>query len=346
MFNFAYPTYLYLLALIPAIVLLYFWERHSRRRKLKKFGNPETIRHLMPDASVYKRGIKILLEVIAVAALVVALCRPRSGEKEEVSEVNGIEVMIAFDVSNSMLASANDDPNGISRLERAKLILDKLLDKLANDKVGLIVFAGEAYMQLPLTSDFLAAKQYIGELSTGMVPSQGTAIANAISMAMNSFSDNNEVRKAIIIITDAEDHQGDAVEMAKNAREQGIQINVIGLGTPKGAPIPLNRSKGEYLKDSSGQPVTTALNEQMAKEIADAGDGRYVLGAAQSALNDIARQLDTLEKSQLEHVEYKASAEQFPVFAWIALIFLVVDIFVLDRKIGWLKNINLFSERR
>ncbi len=345
MFNFAYPSYLYLLVLIPAIVLLYFWERNSRKRKLKKFGNPSTIKHLMPDASPYKRGIKILLEAIAILALVVALCRPRSGEKEEVSEVKGIEVMIAFDVSNSMLASANDDPNGISRLERAKLILDKLIDKLANDKVGLIVFAGEAYMQLPLTSDFVAAKQYIGDLSTGMVPSQGTAIANAISMAMNSFSDNKDVQKAIIIITDGEDHQGDAIEMAKNAQEQGIQINVIGLGTPKGAPIPLNKSKGEYLKDSSGQPVTTALNEQMAKEIADAGKGRYVVGAAQSALSDIAKQLDTLEKSQLEHVQYKASAEQFPVFAWIALIFLVVDIFVLDRKIGWLKNINLFSER-
>ncbi len=345
MFNFAYPIHLYLFALIPLILLLYLWDRHSHKHKLKKFGNLTTIEHLMPDASLYKPGIKVIIQMIAIAALVIMLCRPRSGEKEEVNMVNGIEVMIAFDVSNSMLASANDDPNGTSRLDRAKLILEKLVDKLDNDKVGLIVFAGEAYMQLPLTSDCSVAKQYISDLSTNMVPSQGTAIAKAISMAMNAFSSNADIHKAIILITDAEDHQGDAIEMAKNAQEQGIQVDVIGLGTAKGAPIPLNRSRGDYLKDVNGQVVLSALNEQLAKEIANVGKGCFVMGASQSALNDIAKQLDTLEKSEIEQVKYKASAEQFPIFAWIALIFIVIDIFILDRKIGWLRNINLFSKQ-
>lgn len=344
MFSFAHPTLLYLLLLVPAIIGLFLLARFARKRKIQRYGRPGVLQALMPDASRYKPWIKISLQMVALAALIVTLSRPRYGEKEETEETRGIEVMIAFDVSRSMLASANDDPNGISRLQQAKHILEKLIGKLDNDKVGLIVFAGEAYTQLPITSDFISAKMYLNSLTPDMVPTQGTAIGQAISMAINGFSPNEEMQKAIVVITDGENHEGDAVDMARQAKELGIQVDIIGVGTGKGSPIPVNASRGEYLKDAAGQPVTTALNESMAKEIANAGGGVYVSGNTSSAVNEIADALDTLEKTDIEKVSYKASAEQFPLFAWIALLFLVADIFILYRKIGWLKKINFFTK--
>ncbi len=342
--KFAYPALLYLLFLLPVVFGLFYLARISRRHKLKKYGRLSVLASLMPEASKYKPAIKISLELIAVAALVVAVARPRAGEKEAVENSEGIEVMIAFDVSRSMLASSNDDPNGISRLQRAKFVLGKLVDGLDNDRVGLIVFAGEAYTQLPITTDFLSAKMYLNDLSTEMVSTQGTAIGSAINMALNSFSPDEDINKAVIVITDGENHEGDAVEMARKAKEMGVQVDVIGVGSIKGSPIPVNASRGEYLKDSNGQPVTTALNEQMAKEIAEAGGGIYINGSSSSAVKDVVSQLDQLQKSEIKNVKYKASAEQFPMFLWIALIFLIVDIFVLDRKIGWLKKYNFFSK--
>lgn len=342
--KFAYPALLYLLLLLPLVFGLFYLARSARRRKLKKYGRLSVLASLMPEASRYKPAIKITLELIAIAAIVIAVARPRAGEKEAVENAEGIEVMVAFDVSRSMLASSNDDPNGISRLQRAKYILGKLVDDLDNDRVGLIVFAGEAYTQLPITTDFLSAKMYLNDLSTDMVATQGTAIGSAINMALNSFTPDEDINKAIIVITDGENHEGDAVEMARKAKEMGVQVDVIGVGSLKGAPIPVNASRGEYLKDYNGQPVTTALNEKMAQEIAEAGGGVYINGSSSSAVKDLTSQLDELQKSELKHVKYKASAEQFPLFLWIALIFLIVDLFVLDRKIGWLKKYTFFSK--
>lgn len=342
--KFAYPALLYLLFLIPILFGLFYMARAARRRKLKRYGQLSVLAPLMPEASRYKPAIKISLELVAVAALVVAVARPRAGEKEAVENTEGIEVMIAFDVSRSMLASSNDDPNGISRLQRAKFLLGKLVDNLENDRVGMIVFAGEAYTQLPITTDFISAKMYLNDLSTEMVSTQGTAIGSAIGMAMSSFSPDEDINKAIIVITDGENHEGDALEMARKAKEMGIQVDVIGIGSTKGAPIPVNASRGEYLKDYNGQPVTTALNEQMASQIAEAGGGVYINGSSSSAVKELIEQLDKLQKSEIKNVKYKASAEQFPVFAWIALIFLIIDITVLDRKIGWLKKYNFFSK--
>lgn len=344
MVSFAYPILLYLLLLIPIIVLLHLWAKIAQRKRLLRFGRIDILSKLMPDASKYKSWIKLSLQLIALVAIIIVLARPRAGAKEETSTVKGIEVMIALDVSNSMLASSNDDPNGISRLDRAKYLLEKLIDKLSNDKIGLIVFAGEAYTQLPITSDFVSAKMFLNSINTEMVPSQGTAIGSAISMATNSFTPDETTQKAIIVITDGENHEDDAVGIAKSAAEQGIQIDVIGLGSGKGAPIPINAKKGLYLKDSTGKPVTTYLNENMAKEIAQAGNGIFISGNSSSAVNDIDAQLETLEKSDLEKVVYSSSAEQFPVFAWIALIFLIIDIFILDSKNALLKKINFFSK--
>lgn len=344
MVSFAYPYLLYLLLLIPIVLVLFLWVQISRKKRLARFGRPIVLNRLMPDASKYKPWIKISIQLLAISSLIIVLARPRAGAKEQISNVKGIEVIIAVDVSNSMLASSTDAPNGISRLQRAKHILEKLIDKLDNDKVGLIVFAGEAYTQLPITSDFISAKMFINNINTEMVPTQGTAIGAAIDMAMHSFSPDENTQKAIIVITDGENHEGNAVEMAKAAQEQGIQVEVIGLGSTKGAPIPLNSARNSFLKDSDGRPVTTYLNEDMAKEIAVAGGGIYVSGNSQSAVNDINDRLETLSKSELERVIYSSSAEQFPVFAWIAMTLFVIDIFILDRKISWLKKINFFSK--
>lgn len=344
MFSFAYPELLYLLLLVPVMTGLFLLARMARKQKLEKYGHISTLTPLMPDASRYKPWIRLILQLIALIALVIAIARPRFGEKEETERSEGIEVMIAMDVSRSMLASSSDDPSGISRLERAKYILSRLIDKLDKDKVGLVVFAGEAYTQLPITTDFVSAKMYLNDITTDMVPSQGTAIGTAIGMALNAFTPDPDAGKAIIVITDGENHEGNAVEMAQQAKSRGVQVDVIGIGSTKGAPIPLNASRGEFLKDYNGQTVTTALNENMAREIASAGDGVYISGASSSALNELTSQLDNLRKAELTHVTYKASAEQFPIFGWIALVFLVIDIFILDRKISWLKRVNFFTK--
>lgn len=343
--TFAYPYLLYLLLLIPVVFGLWFWARVARKARLRRYGQMRHLEHLMPEASKYMPAVKITLELLAMAFIIVALARPRAGEKEEVENTAGIEVMIAFDVSRSMLASSTDDPNGVSRLQRAKYILNRLIDKLDNDKVGLIVFAGEAYTQLPITTDFLSARMYLDEISTDMVPTQGTAIGTAINMCLNSFSGDEEINKAIIVITDGENHEGDALEMAKYANSIGVQVDVIGVGSLKGAPIPIDSRKGIFLQDQSGAPVTTYLNEAMAKEIAEAGGGNYINGSSSKAVDELVAELDKIKKSELQNVTYKASAEQFPLFVWIAVVLLVIDAFVLPRKIGWLRKFNFFHKQ-
>ncbi|MDE7396249.1 MAG: VWA domain-containing protein [Muribaculum sp.] len=344
MFSFANPYLLYLLLLLPVVVLLYWLASRNRRHRLRMFGRIPVLTPLMPEVSRYTHGVKLLLQLLAIAALVFLLARPRAGAKEEVAEVNGIEVMICLDVSNSMLASASDDPRGVSRLQRAKLLLEKLISRLRNDKVGLIVFAGDAYTQLPLTADFSAAKMFLNSISTEMVPTQGTAIGAAVEMAMTSFSQNEDMQKAIIVITDGENFEDDAVEATKLAAENGIQVDVIGLGSTKGALIPTGRD-GQFMRDETGNPVTTRLNEEMAREIAAAGNGIYVQGSSSSALSDLDNQLEQLAKGQIQKITYAASAEQFPVFAWLALLFIIADILVPERKIGWLKRYTFFSDK-
>ena len=343
MISFAHPYILYLLLLVPAIVVLHAVARYSRRRRMARFGKQAILASLMPDASRYTPGLKLVLQLFAITAIIIVLARPRAGAKQEISEVEGIEVMICLDVSNSMLASSTDDPRGISRLQRAKLVLEKLFSQLKNDKVGLIVFAGDAYTQLPITSDFTSAKMFLSSISPDMVPTQGTAIGAAIEMAMTSFTPEADMQKAIIVITDGENFEDEPEAAAKEAANQGIQVDVIGLGSAKGALIPLGRD-GQFLRDSDGNPVTRRLNEDMAQKIAMAGNGIYVQGSSSSVVKEVSDQLDTLSKSTLEKVTYAASAEQFPVFAWLALLFLLADTFIPERKIGWLKKINFFSK--
>ncbi len=349
MISFANPHLLYLLLLVPALGGLYYLGRLARRRKLKKFGRPEVIERLMPEASRYMPGIKIILELLAVVFIIIALARPYAlnadltTNEEETSA--GIEVMICFDLSNSMLASSTDDPKGVSRLQRAKFILEKLLDKLGNDKVGLIVFAGDAYTQLPITSDFISAKMFINNLTTDVVPTQGTAIGAAINMAINSFTPESDFQKAIILITDAENFEDNALEEAKRAADAGIQVDVVGLGTAKGNPIPLNANGTEYMKDYEGNIVNTALNEQLADEIAKAGNGIYVWGGNRNVVDDLDNQLDKLSKTEFKRsAAPSAAAELFPIAIVIALCLLLIDMLLPYSKIEWLTKFTFFSK--
>ncbi len=343
MVNFANPQLLYLLLAVPVLAALYVYSRYLRRRRIARFGNPEVLSALMPDVSRYLPAVKICLALTAIAALVVVLARPRSQGKATEESKQGIEVMIAVDVSNSMLASSTDDPRGISRLQRAKHVLGRLIDNLEQDRVGLIVFAGEAYTQLPLTPDFMSAKLYLNDISTGMIENQGTSIGAAIEVAMNSFSGAADVERAIVVITDAEDQIGDAAAMAEVAHRDGIEVDVIGLGSGKGAQIPLDKTYSNWLKDEEGRVVTTYLDETIAQEIARAGSGIYINGASPSALNDLVKRLDEIKKSDLGTMTYTAANEQFPLFALIALILIVFDCIFSNRKIGFLRKYNFFS---
>lgn len=342
MFSFANPEYLYLLLLIPVIAVLFLWSRAKRKKSIAKFGRKAVVETLMPDVSSYKPWIKLTLELLALAAIVIVLARPRAGARTSTTTTRGIEVMVALDVSNSMRASCSDNPDDMSRLERSKMILEKLIDKFENDRVGLIVFAGNAYVQMPITSDYLSAKMYLSSINTNMVPTQGTAIGAAINLAMNSFSKNKKCQKSIIVITDGENHEDDAVGAAKEAAKNGIQVNVVGMGATNGAPIPM--SNGGYLKDDNGQVVTTFLNEKMASDIAAAGKGVYVSGAAGDALETLQDSLNKLAKSNLSQVTYSQRDEQFPIFAWIAILLIIADMLVSERKNSWLKKYNFFTK--
>ena len=341
MINFAHPQYFYLLLLLPALVLLFLWNRQDRRKRLQRYGKRASIEPLMPEVSRYKPWIRLVLELLLLTMVIVVLARPRAGSSKTSTQVHGIEVMVAIDVSNSMNASSTDNPQDVSRLQRSKMILQKLIDRLDNNKVGLIVFAGNAYMQMPMTSDAATAKLFLDGINTNMVPTQGTAIGAAINMGINGFSQSKKSQKAMIIITDGENFEDDAVSAASEAAKLGIHINVIGVGSTTGAPIPV---EGGYLTDDNGNPVTTYLNEKMAKDIADAGKGVYISGTASDAVSTLQETLDKLAKSDLDVVSYTQHDEQFPVFAVIAMLLLLALLLLLERKNPWLKKYNFFTK--
>lgn len=345
MFSFAYPNLLLLLLLVPAFVLLYAWARFVRRRMLRKFGKPEVLAPLMPEVSPYKPPLKITLEMIALALLVIAFARPWGGVKDEKTTKEGIEVVIAVDASNSMLASSTADPEGIDRMRTAKLTLEKLINRLDNDRVGLIVYAGDAYTLIPVTNDYVSAKMFLNSIDPSQIENQGTNIASAIDLATKSFSENKRIGKAIILLTDAEelDDSNSVMDAAKNAAKNDIQIDVVGLGSPTPVPIPTGR--GQYLVDpDTGEPVRTVLNEDLAAEIAKAGHGIYVNASNRDALNELGKQLSTVKKTALESSLSAVHDELFAIFAWIALAVMVIDIFILDRKISWLDKITFFKK--
>lgn len=344
MFSFAYPKLLLLLLLVPLFVVLYGWARYARRRKLAKFGKKESILTLMPEVSPYKPPIKITLEMAALALVIIAFARPWGGVKDQKTEKEGIEVVIAVDASNSMFASATDDENGPDRMRTAKLMLEKLINRLDNDRVGLIIYAGAAYTLIPVTNDYVSAKMFLNSIDPSQIADQGTNMTSAIEMATASFTENKNIGKAIIMITDAEelDNAKGVMEAARTAAKNGIQMDVIGVGTS--TPVTIKQAGGPMIDDETGEPVRTALNEDLAAEVAKAGKGIYVNAGNRDALNELDKQLDTLKKSTLESSLYAVHDELFPIFVWLAIALLVIDIFILDRKISWLDKITFFKK--
>lgn len=340
MFRLAQPEYLYLLFIVPLLWAVYIYSVYRNKKNLKKYGNPSILDDLSPDVSKYKPGAKFFLQQLAFIVLIFILARPQMGAKVETVKKQGVEIVVALDVSNSMLAR-DIQP---SRLEKAKQMLSKLVDGLDNDKVGLIVFAGDAYTQLPITSDFVSAKMFLSSISPEMVPTQGTAIGKAIDVAMSSFTTDKSADKAIIVITDAENHEDDAVQAAKEAAKKGIMVDVIGIGSTQGAPIPMGKNSNTLRKDDQGNVVITKLNETLGREIAQAGGGIYI-GADNtgSALRALMSEVKKMKKSDIESKVYSEYDEQFQGLAWIALLLLLADVFILDRKNKLMKKINFFS---
>lgn len=344
MFNFAYPKLLFLLLLVPAYFVLYLWSRHSRSKRLKLFGNPEILQNLMPDASKYKPGIKITLQLIALTSIIIAAARPWGGVISSKTEKEGCEVVIAVDASNSMLAPISGNDAGASRMKSAKLMLEKLIGSLDNDRVGLIVYAGKPYTLIPVTSDFVSAKMFLNSIDPSLIEVQGTNIAEAISMASDSFSPNKDTGKSIVLLTDAEDLENtdDVITAARTAAKNGIQINVVGIGSGTPAMIPLDN--GGYFTDETGVPVKTALNEKLAEDIAKAGKGVFVNAANPDALNELIKQIGKVKKTALESSMYVLHDELFPIFVIIAISAIILNMFVLRRKNSWLQKITFFTQ--
>lgn len=348
--SFTYPGLLWLLLLLPFVGLLYWGACMSRRRKLRRYGNPVQLQTLMPEASHYMPGVKLALGLAVLGLMVVMLARPRAKDTladaaRQQESSRGIEAVVCFDVSNSMLASSTDDPKGMSRLERAKQFFDRLLKTMRDDKVGLVVFAGEAYTQLPVTTDYVSAQMFMNNLSPGMVGTQGTDIDAAISMASSLFTPETKAGKAIIIITDGEAFDGDATAAAGRAAHNGIQIDVVGVGTEKGAPIPLTTAKDRFFEDERGQTVITSLDAKTAAEIAKAGGGIYVNCNDPRALISLDKSLDKLAKEEFMRTTVSPAAELFPLFTWMALVLLMIYIFTVTRKISWLSRFNFFTRK-
>jgi len=339
-FRFANPEYLYLLFIALPLILWFIYTIYQKRAALKKFGDPALLAHLMPGASKGRPHVKFYLLLLAIIGVTFIIARPQFGSKRETVKRQGIEVIIALDVSYSMLAQ---DDVRISRLDRSKQLLYKLLERMNNDKLGIIVFAGKAYTQLPITSDYRAARMYISSISPKLIPQQGTAIGAAINTSMRSFTSREDVAKSIIIITDGENHEDDAVGAAKEAREKGIQVNVIGIGKPEGSPIPIEGTNS-FRKDKSGTTVISKLNEQMAQEIAVAGGGIYIRADNTSvALKEIQKELNKAAKADVETTVYAEYDEQFQTIVWIVLALLLLEFCILERRNKFLSKIKLFS---
>lgn len=326
MINFAQSQYLLLLLLIPFFFLIQALVLKMRRRRLRRFGDEMLVKQLMPSYTVSKLWVRLSLFSIGFFFFVIGLSRPQIGAKLKEHETKGAEIMIVLDVSNSMLAE-DYSPN---RLDRAKLAISRLVDKLRDDRVGLIVFAGSSFVQLPITTDYVSAKMFLGSISNESVPVQGTAIGEAINTAMRSFSAQSEKSRAIIVITDGENHEDDPVAAAKQAAEMGARVFAIGVGSPEGKPIPMN---GELLKDKDGEIVVTRLDEKVLQDVAAAGNGVYVrAGNSEFGLNPIIEDIRKMDDERYNSIVFEEYDEQFMYFLAIALFFFVLEMFVGDRR--------------
>ncbi|MBP6230053.1 MAG: VWA domain-containing protein [Paludibacteraceae bacterium] len=338
MFKFAQPEYLYLLLLIPLLWLFFIYSLIIKNRRLTKLGSKTILKQLMPNVSHWRPRAKFYLSLMALIFALLMLARPQMATKSETVKRQGVELIIALDVSNSMLA--NDvQPN---RMEASKRLLSRLIDELQDDKVGIIVFAGDAFVQMPITTDVMSAKMLLSNINTGIVPTQGTAIGAALQSATRLFGPANAAERAIIVITDGENHEDKPVEMAQEALNMGIKTHVLGVGTPQGSPIPI-LDTNDFWRDKEGNVVVTKLNESMCQEIAQAGGGIYTqVDNTNTALRVLKLQLDTMSKSDMETKVYSGYDEYFRILAWLSLLLLLVDLLLSERKNHRLYKIKLF----
>ena len=337
MFRFASPQYLYLLLVLVALAAIHYYIIYKKKRQVKRFGDPELTKQLFLGVSRWRPELKFWIAMAALASFIVALARPQFGTRLDTRERVGIEAIIALDVSNSMLAE-DVKPN---RLEKAKMMVSNMVDGMKDDKIGLIVFAGQAFVQLPITSDYVSAKMFLETISPSMMSVQGTDVAEAINLSMRSFTQQEDVSRAIFVITDGEDNEARGVEAAKQAASKGIRVYVLGIGNPGGAPIPIPGT-GQYIIDDEGNTVISKLSEEMCREIATAGNGSYIyVDNSSSAQKKLSEQVDRLAKAKMESQIYSEYDEQFQGFILIGLVLLLLDVFLLEResKSTWLSNL-------
>ncbi|MBJ10830.1 MAG: hypothetical protein CMP66_05150 [Flavobacteriales bacterium] len=344
MLRYEHTELLYLLGIIPVLLLLLVLAMRWRKKALNNFGEHRLVKKLMPMASSYKVKLKFGVFLLAITSIIIGLANPQIGSKMEEVKREGVDLMIAVDLSNSML-SEDLQP---SRLQRAKQAISRLIDRLEGDRIGLVVFAGDAYVQLPITTDYSAAKLFLSTINTNIISNQGTAIGKAIELSLNSFDYENTQSKAIIIITDGENHEDDAIEMAYAAAEKGVFVHTIGMGSVEGSPIPIKNRYGQlkgYRKDKQGNTVITKLNEGMLQEIAQAGGGSYIrANSTQSGLNALFKEINKMEKSEIGSKVFTDYKDRFQIFICLAIALLLLDLLILERKNKWSAKINLFED--
>lgn len=346
MFRFANIELLWLLLSIPVLVIGYTLLVVHKHKQLEKLGDKQLIAQLMPNASRVRPHLKFALQLLALTMLILAAARPQYGVREETVTREGVEAMITLDISNSMLAE--DVASGqSSRLDASKQMLSQLIDKMVDDKVGLVVYAGDAFVQLPITCDYVSAKMFLNNIKPDLIQTQGTAIGKALQTSIYAFGDKESAAgRAIILLTDGENFEDDAVKIAEKADKAGIKVIVVGIGSESGSPIPIPGTTN-YMTDREGNVVVSKLNEDMCRQIAQAGNGIYVhYDSSNLALKAIKKELDKLGKEQLESHVFREYNEQYPSFVLIALILLVIDFFVFNRKNKSLTRLNIFKEKR
>lgn len=342
MFRFGNSEYLYFLIAIPVLLVWLFVMVYIRKKAIRRFGMVEVISQLMPAASAGRLVLKYIVVLLALTLLIIGVAGPQFGSKLKEIKREGVEIIIALDVSNSMNAE-DIQPN---RLERAKQAIARLVDRMVNDRIGLIVFAGDAYIQVPITTDYVSTKLFLASVGTDIAPKQGTAIGSAIELGMKSFTPKAESSKALIIITDGENHEDDAIQSAKTAVEKGITVHTIGIGDPDGAPIPVLTGTGQktFRKDREGNTVISKLNERMLQQIATAGNGVYVRSSdTRIGLNAIFDEINKMDKQEIDTQIYSDYEERFQYLFGMGFLLLLIDFLILDRKNRWLSKIKLFD---
>jgi len=336
--------YFYLLFIIPIMVVLYIGQQIWKKKVQKRFSEPQLLKRLAPNISNFKAGLKFLVLLAGLSFLILGLVNPKIGTKLETVKREGVDIVFAVDVSKSMLAE-DIAPN---RLEKAKRLVSEIINSLGSDRIGIIAYAGQAYPQLPITTDYGAAKMFLQSMNTDMLSSQGTAIGDAIDLASTYFNDEDQTNRVLFIVSDGEDHSESSVSDAvEKAVDEGIRIYTIGVGTEKGGPIPIKRNGvvERLKKDEAGEVVITRLDEPMLEEIADDGNGEYINGAnTEEAIAYIKDRLNQMDKKEFEAKQFAEFKDQFQWFLGIGLFLLFLDIFLLERKTQWLKRLNLFNE--